>query len=59
MRRINEGLKARGLVTWFDSDPDRMEDDILDKMTAGIDGSVTIAVFVTKNCASARALVPS
>ncbi|EOD41046.1 hypothetical protein EMIHUDRAFT_222110 [Emiliania huxleyi CCMP1516] len=44
--RINDHLKARGMVTWFDGD--RMEGEIADKMCEGIDDSAAIVVFVSK-----------
>ena len=44
--KVNNALKANGLVTWFDED--RMEGFILDEMTRGIDNSDVIVVFVTK-----------
>ena len=42
---INDYLKSRGLVTWFDGD--RMEGEIVDQMVNGIDKSAVIVVFVT------------
>ena len=33
-------------------DSDRMEGNIVKKMTSGIDDSATVAVFVTKRCAA-------
>lgn len=45
--RINAGLQALGLVTWFDSE--RMEGDIVKMMCNGIENASVIAVFVTKN----------
>ena len=44
---INKALQTRGFVTWFDED--RMEGNIIDQMTAGIDDSACIAVFITSN----------
>ncbi|RYH10757.1 TIR domain-containing protein [archaeon] len=43
--KINQMLKARGFVTWFDED--RMSGAIVDAMTSGIDHSSCMAVFVT------------
>jgi 5S rRNA maturation endonuclease (ribonuclease M5) len=45
--RINDFLKAKGLITWFDSD--RMEGDIRSKMTDGIEHTKCIVVFITDN----------
>jgi 5S rRNA maturation endonuclease (ribonuclease M5) len=44
---VNDALKKRGLITWFDAD--RMEGQILDQMCRGIDGSSVVAVFITQN----------
>lgn len=44
--RINAGLQARGLETWFDSD--RLEDDILNEISRGIESSCVVAVFITQ-----------
>ena len=44
---MNEALKAVGLVTWFDED--RMRGDVVAQMTAGIDQSSFVLVFVTNN----------
>jgi hypothetical protein len=44
--RINDELKRRNLVTWFDQD--RMEGNILTKMTEGIDHSRCFVAFITK-----------
>ena len=44
--KINEGLKKRGLETWFDSD--RMRGDIQKQMARGIDNAQCVVVFVTK-----------
>ena len=50
VQRINAGLKARGLVTWFDDD--RMQGDIPAMMAAGVDGSaVVVCCITTKYCA--------
>ena len=43
--RVNDYLKARGMVTWFDGD--RMEGEIVDQMVDGIDKSAVLVVFVT------------
>ena len=43
--RVNDYLKARGMVTWFDGD--RMEGEIVDHMVDGIDKSAVLVVFVT------------
>ena len=44
---INKLLKDRGITTWFDSE--QMEGDIHDKMIHGIDNSICILIFITKN----------
>jgi hypothetical protein len=44
---VNEGLKARGIVTWFDAE--QMSGDIVDKMCQGIDNTGIVLVFVTSN----------
>jgi len=44
--RINDGLKARGMATWFDGD--KMQDDVVDKMISGIDDSAVIVVLITE-----------
>jgi hypothetical protein len=43
---INDALKKRGFVTWFDSD--RMQGHIVQQMCKGIDDSTLVVVFVTK-----------
>ena len=43
---INEELKRRGLITWFDDE--RMEGNIHGKMTSGIDSSACVVVFITQ-----------
>lgn len=43
--RVNEALKARGYRTWFDTE--KMHGNIHDQMTAGIDMSELVIVFVT------------
>lgn len=43
--QINEALKSRGIVTWFDND--RMKGDIRDAMTSGIDNTMCVLVFIT------------
>ena len=43
--KVNDYLKSRGIVTWFDGD--RMEGQIVDQMVKGIDKSATIVVFLT------------
>ena len=45
--RINDRLKVEGLVTWFDSD--RMMGNIVKQMTAGIDNTHVVVVFITKD----------
>eukprot|EP00959_Pyramimonas_sp_CCMP1952_P221666 4633988-Pyramimonas_sp.AAC.1 len=44
---VNSALQTRGVKTWFDED--KMQGNIVDQMTDGIDRSVCTAVFVTKN----------
>eukprot|EP01040_Poterioochromonas_malhamensis_P018482 gene18482-21595_t len=43
---INSVLKRMGLITWFDEE--RMHGSIVDQMSAGIQESQTVAVFVTR-----------
>ena len=45
--RINEDLKKRGFITWFDSD--RMIGNIVAQMTSGIDNCQFVIVFITLN----------
>eukprot|EP00945_MAST-04E_sp_MAST-4E-sp1_P007604 g7604.t1 len=47
VKRINEGLKAVGLETWFDED--RMSGNINDQMVSGIDNSSCFLAFITNN----------
>ena len=42
---INDYLKSRGMITWFDGD--RMEGQVVDQMINGIDKSAVIVCFVT------------
>ena len=44
--RIHQGLKAKGLNMWFDSE--RMQGAIVDQMIQGIDDSAIVVVFLTK-----------
>merc|ERR1712070_178476 len=44
---INEGLKARGIETWFDSQGD-MKGNTLQAMTKGIDECDLVVVFVSR-----------
>ena len=44
--RVNDELKRRGVVTWFDED--KMHGDTRRMMTDGIDNTSLILVFVTK-----------
>ena len=44
---INEGLKKRGIITWFDAE--QMSGDIVDRMCEGIDNTSCVLVFVTAN----------
>jgi hypothetical protein len=44
--QVNEALKARGVVTWFDEE--KMEGNVVEQMVAGIDDSAVCVVFVTK-----------
>ena len=46
MSRIHQGLKAKGLNMWFDSE--RMQGAIVDQMIQGIDDSAIVVVFLTK-----------
>ena len=45
-KRLNESLKSREFVTWFDEE--LMTDMILDKMAKGIEESAVIVVCVTR-----------
>ena len=45
--RINTALRRAGIETWFDEE--RLEGNILEQMTDGIDESRLVVVFVTKN----------
>jgi hypothetical protein len=45
--RLNADLKRAGLVTWFDEE--RMEGNIIDQMTCGIDDSACVIVCITRN----------
>ncbi|EQC26587.1 hypothetical protein SDRG_15527 [Saprolegnia diclina VS20] len=44
--KINDVLKANGLVTWFDAD--RMSGNIKKQMGHGIENSALVAVFITQ-----------
>lgn len=44
--KINDSLKKRGIVTWFDGD--RMKGDIKDTMINGIENTKCVLVFVTE-----------
>ena len=44
--KVNESLKAKGLLTWFDSD--KMEGSIVQKMQEGIDNCNVVVVFITE-----------
>jgi hypothetical protein len=46
VRRINEELQKRGFSTWFDND--RMQGNIMEQMSQGIDQSALVLVFVTR-----------
>lgn len=43
---INDGLKAMGIVAWFDSD--RMEGNIVEQMCDGVENTNVIVVFNTQ-----------
>ena len=43
--KVCEALKGHGIKPWFDSE--RMEHNVVDQMTGGIDDSACVAVFVT------------
>ena len=45
VRAINEFLKSRNILTWFDDE--KMEGNIPDQMCRGIDNSRSVAVFIT------------
>jgi len=44
---VNDELKRRGVVTWFDTD--RMQGNIANQMAGGINNSVATVVFVTND----------
>ena len=46
MKRINDAIKARGVIPWFDEE--RMIGEIRQKMVDGIESSDVIVVFVTE-----------
>ena len=46
MKRINDAIKARGVIPWFDEE--RMIGEIRHKMVEGIENSDVIVVFVTE-----------
>ena len=46
MKRINDAIKARGIVPWFDEE--RMSGETRQKMVDGIESSDVIVVFVTE-----------
>jgi hypothetical protein len=43
--KVNQFLKNKGLITWFDED--RMEGNVRRKMTEGIDNTLCMVVFIT------------
>ncbi len=43
--KVNQYLKNKGLVTWFDED--RMDGNVRRKMTEGIDNTLCMVVFIT------------
>ncbi len=45
--KVNDWLKANGIVTWFDSD--KMQGRVVEQMFRGIDHSCAVVVFVTQN----------
>ena len=44
--KLNNFLKSKGIRTWFDDE--RMENDVKDQMTSGIDNSRLVLAFVTR-----------
>ena len=44
--RVNEALKKRGLVTWFDSE--RMSGIVREAMTDALSGTCCVLIFITK-----------
>ena len=46
MKRINDAIKARGVIPWFDEE--RMSGDTTQKMVEGIENSDVILVFITE-----------
>ena len=46
MKRINDAIKARGVIPWFDEE--RMSGETRQKMVEGIENSDVIVVFVTE-----------
>ena len=45
--RVNEALKRRGFITWFDSE--RMQGSLRKLMTEGIESTLVLIVFITKD----------
>eukprot|EP01038_Epipyxis_sp_PR26KG_P008757 gene8757-11831_t len=45
VRRINEGLKNRGFITWFDEE--QMVGDLRKRMTEGIENTLCVIAFIT------------
>ena len=46
MKRINDAIKARGVIPWFDEE--RMSGETRQKMVDGLESSDVIVVFVTE-----------
>lgn len=46
VKRINEALKRRGLITWFDSE--KMKDQIRHVMTKALTKTCSVVIFLTK-----------
>ena len=46
MKLVNDALKAKGIITWFDGD--RMKGNVAMQMAEGIEHSLCIVVFLTK-----------
>ena len=44
--RMNDKLKARGVITWFDAD--RMVGNIQQQMAGGIDSTSCMLIFITE-----------
>jgi hypothetical protein len=46
VNKINQALKQRGFITWFDEE--QMDDSIRHKMTEGLSQTACVIIFITK-----------